>query len=216
MQPPRRLVLASTSRYRAALLAATGVAFETAAPHVDERALDHRFAELGPEGFALELALRKARSVAAREPDAPPDALVIGGDQVAVLVHTEPPVLLHQPGTPERAVAQLMEMSGTTHVLVNGLAVIDTATGREHTAVDRQEITMHAFAEGEAQAYVEEFAPLDCAGGYRLEDDAGLVRAVVGEHRSGVIGLPLPTLGRLLVAADPDGPWGTFDWWPAG
>lgn len=192
---PRPLVLASTSTYRAALLAATGVEFRTAAPGVDERAFDHRFADVGAEGYALELATAKARAVAAREPD----ALVIGGDQVAVLTVDGVDRLLHQPGGHDAAIEQLMRISGTTHRLVNGLVVVDTADGSERSEVDVQVVTMRPFDRGEAIAYVEEFEPYDCAGGYRLEDDAGLVVDVEGEHRSGVIGLPLPTLARLLA-----------------
>ena len=59
----------------------------------------------------------------------------------------------------------------------------------------------------EARSYVERFAPFDTAGSYRLEDAAHMapleafVVEVVGEHDSGVLGLPLPLLRRLL--ADP-------------
>ncbi|MFN8051201.1 MAG: nucleoside triphosphate pyrophosphatase [Acidimicrobiales bacterium] len=193
----RPLVLASASRYRAELLTGAGLVFTVARPTFDERALDHRFDEVGAAGLALELASGKARSVAA----AHPDALVIGGDQLAVLTVDGVDRLLHQPGDAARAVEQLMEMSGTTHRLVNGLVVLDTSTGREHAEVDEHRITMRDFTRAEAEAYVEAFEPFDCAGGYRLEDDADLVASVDGEHPSGVIGLNLPSLRRLLGAA---------------
>ena len=79
-RPTRDLVLASTSRYRAELMDTFGLDYVAAAPDVDERALDHRFAGLGADGYVLELARAKARSVAATHPD----ALIIGGDQAAV------------------------------------------------------------------------------------------------------------------------------------
>lgn len=191
----RRLVLASTSRYRAELLATIGVTFTTAAPGVDERALDHRFAEVGVEGYVLELARAKAVAVARREVD----ALVIGGDQAAVLSTPTGDRLLHQPGGRERAIAQLTEMSGSTHRLVNGLVVLDAATGTEHHEIDVHRVTMRPYTVAEATAYVDRFQPYDCAGGYRLEDDADLIAAVEGEDPSGVIGLPLPSLRRLLA-----------------
>lgn len=200
----RRLVLASSSRYRAALLESIGVDFTAAHPSFDERALDRWFTVDGPDAFALRLARGKALSVVPSERD----ALVIGGDQIAVLDPEGTPTLLHQPGTPERAVDQLMAMSGTTHHLVNGLIVIDSANGREFTEVDRQRITMRRFSLTDAQRYVDEFEPFDCAGGYRIEDDADLISSVDGEHESGVIGLPIPSLLRLLARAG-DGPAAT-------
>src|SRR3954464_9350212 len=76
MQPqPRRVVLASTSPYRKELLQRLGIAFEVAAPQVDERALA---AEV-PEQTALRLAALKAQAVR----QAHRDALIIGSDQVA-------------------------------------------------------------------------------------------------------------------------------------
>lgn len=173
-----------------------GVDYVVAAPDVDERALDHRFAELGAEGYVLELARAKARAVVDRHPD----ALIIGGDQAAVLTLDGVDTLLHQPGGRGRAIEQLMEMSGTTHRLVNGLVVVDAGVGVEHHEVDVHTITMRRYTRAEATTYVDRFEPYDCAGGYRLEDEADLVESVSGEDRSGVIGLPLPSLRRLLAA----------------
>lgn len=173
-----------------------GIEYLVAAPSVDERALDHRFDELGAGGYVLELARAKARSVA----DAHPAALVIGGDQAAVLTVGGSETLLHQPGARERAIEQLMEMSGTTHRLVNGLVVLDSASGVERHEIDIHVITMRAYTRAEATGYVDAFEPYDCAGGYRLEDDADLIASVEGEDPSGVIGLPLPSLRRLLAA----------------
>lgn len=195
----RRFVLASTSSYRAAVLRSADYAFESLAPEVDERAYDDRFSELGPDGYVLLLAEAKARSVATRLTD----GLVLGCDQIAVLdaVGDTGPTLLHQPGTVDRAVAQLMSMSASTHSLINALVLIDVATGEQWSALDRHRVTMAAYDETEARRYVEQFQPLDCAGGYRIEDDAGLLASLEGEDRSGVIGLPLPTLERLLDSA---------------
>lgn len=191
----RPLILASRSPYRARLLAETGAVFEAESPDVDERALDDRFDELGPEQYALTLAGAKARAVAARLDH----GIVIGGDQAAVLDEGGAAVLLHRPADREAAIRQLLRMSGTTHRLVNGLVVVDAADGRYAETVDIQTVTMNVFDESTAAAYVDEFAPYDCAGGYRLEDDAGLVARVDGEDPSGVVGLPLPALRRLLA-----------------
>lgn len=197
----RRVVLASSSRYRATLLADAGIDAEIDPPKVDERAWDDQLGPLGADGLALELARCKVADVASRHPD----ALVIAGDQVGVLLVGGVETMLTKQPDSDDAVAQLSAMSGTTHELVNGLVVLDTSSGRSAEGVDRQLVTMRRFTDDEARSYVTRFAPLDSSGSYRLEDQeqmaplAPFVTEVVGEHDSGVLGLPLPLLHRLLA-----------------
>lgn len=197
----RRLVLASSSRYRAAMLAQAGWDATVDPPEVDERALDAHLTELGPDGLALELARRKAGAVAHRHPD----AVVIAADQVGVVGAGGEVLMLTKQPTVPGAVEQLLGMSGTTHELVNGLVVLDTTSGRMVEGVDRQRVTMRRFDRAEAQRYVERFEPFDSSGSYRLEDQEVMaplepfVVDVVGEDPSGVLGLPLPLLGRMLA-----------------
>ncbi|MFO7562950.1 MAG: nucleoside triphosphate pyrophosphatase [Enhygromyxa sp.] len=193
------LVLASGSRSRAELLARLELPFECERSDFDERAHDHRFAELGPQGFALLLARGKAQAVAARRPG----DWILAADQLAVL--DEPggqdttSVLLHKPGTEERAVAQLMRLRGRTHRLVNALVLV----GPEFEAheLDEARLTMREFDEAEARAYVERHRPLGSAGAYHVED-AGirLFEAIEGDY-TGIIGLPLLAVCRLLRTA---------------
>lgn len=196
----RPLVLASGSTYRARLLAAHGMDAVTDAPQVDERALDHLLASSGAEALAVELARLKARDVAPRHPG----AVVVAADQVGVLDTPGSPVQLTKQLTRAGAVDQLVSMSGSAHRLVNGVVVVDTATGREVHGVDVQLVTMRAFSRAEAEAYVDRFEPWDTAGSYRIEDQdqmaegEKLVVSVEGEDPSGVVGLPLPLLDRLL------------------
>lgn len=196
---PARLVLASGSRYRAAVLAAAGYRVTVDPPGLDERALDGLLAELGAEGFALELARRKSALVRPRHHG----AVVVAADQVGILDGPEGPVLLTKTPEPAAAVDQLVAMSGTTHRLVNGVVAV-RGPDRSAEGVDVVEVTMRPFDRSEAQEYVRRFAPHDTAGSYRIEDGdrmaplAPFVVDVVGEDRSGVLGMPLPLLGRLL------------------
>lgn len=188
----RPLVLASTSRYRHQLLAQLDLPFIAAAPDYDERAEDHRFAELGPEGFAVHLARGKAASLRT----AHPDGWIVGADQVAVL---PPDLLLHKPGTSERAVEQLMLMAGRTLHLVTGVVLFDAETGASSEAIDRQVLHLRPYGRAEAEAYVARHRPLDCAGSFRIED-AGitLFERIDGADFTGIIGLPLLAVCRLL------------------
>lgn len=196
--PP--LVLASGSRYRARLLEQLGAPVLVDPPMVDERALDHRFGQVGAVAFALELARLKAEVVAARHPG----ALVVAGDQVGVLERDGTAVQLTKRADHDGAVEQLVQMSGTTHELVNGIVLIDTSSGRRAEGIDRQLVTMRHFSAEEAEQYVRRFEPFDSSGSYRLEDQqamgplAPFVSSVEGEHDSGVLGLPIPLLVRLI------------------
>jgi septum formation protein len=199
------IVLASGSIYRKQLLDGAGIAVTTDRPDIDERALDDRFGSLGAEGVALELARRKAAAVAPRHPG----ALVIAGDQVGVLERPgQATVMLTKQPTAAGAVDQLLSLSGTTHRLVNGLVVLGP-DGRAAEGLDVQVVTMRAFGRHEAEAYVRDFTPWDTSGSYRLEDQdamapgTGFVTEVRGEDRSGVLGLPIPLLRRLLAQLTP-------------
>ncbi|HJR09929.1 MAG TPA: Maf family protein, partial [Rhodanobacteraceae bacterium] len=108
-----RIVLGSTSRYRAELLRRIIDDFEQAAPDTDETPLP---AET-PRARAARLAEAKARAAASNRSD----ALVIGSDQVAALGDT----VLHKPGSIEIAHEQLRASSGKTVDFFTGLCVFD-------------------------------------------------------------------------------------------
>jgi len=123
MAQPRRLVLASTSAYRKALLERLALAFVVAAPQVDERPL----AGEAPADTALRLAALKAQSVRA----AHRDALIIGSDQVA----TSAGRLLGKPGDHANAARQLRSLSGKSADFHTAVALLDAAGGRMQTEV---------------------------------------------------------------------------------
>ncbi|MGL5993037.1 MAG: Maf family protein, partial [Aeromonas sobria] len=97
---PQNLTLASTSRYRKALLEKLGLPFDCAAPDVDERPL----AEESAQALVTRLARAKAQAIA----DGRDHGLIIGSDQVCVCDGR----ILGKPGTIDNAVAQLMAAQG--------------------------------------------------------------------------------------------------------
>ncbi len=189
-----KLLLASTSRYRKALLERLSIPFDVAAPDFDESKHEDRFSSSTDDAFALYLAEGKARSLVRSYPG----HLIVAADQIATV---EAPLrtLLHKPGSVDRAVAQLMTLAGRTHTLTTGVVALDAASGRLETAVDRQRLTMRAYAEKEARTYVEAARPLDCVGAYRVED-AGitLFEDIRADDVTGIMGLPLLHVCRLL------------------
>src|SRR5689334_3583085 len=105
------LLLASTSKYRAGLLARLGVPFEAVAPGVDEAPL----AGETPPNLAQRLARAKAQAVAR----AHPDRWVLGSDQVAAFEER----VFGKPGNREAALAQLLACSGKSVVFYTAAAL---------------------------------------------------------------------------------------------
>lgn len=191
------LVLASTSAARRDLLERLELPFEVAAPDFDEAEHHDRFDELPDAAFALMLARGKARSLAARFGD----RYILAADQIAVLPGP-PRRRLDKPGREEVAIEHLMALSGRTHHLTTGVVLLPPGGGEPLEAVDEQRLTLRAFDRAEAEAYVRRHRPLECAGSYRIED-AGikLFERIEGTDTTGIIGLPLLAVSRLLRAA---------------
>lgn len=186
----RALILGSTSVYRRELLARLRLPFEAVAPQVDETP---RPGEL-PAALASRLALEKARDVAARHPQ----AVVIGADQVADL-HGQP---LGKPGTHERAVAQLRQMSGQTVVFHTALAVVCQASGFEKADLAPVRVLFRHLSNAEIEAYLLAEQPYDCAGSAKSEGlGIALLERIDSDDPTALIGLPLIRTCQLLRAA---------------
>ena len=186
----RRIVLASTSRYRRMLLERLGMPFIAVAPGTDETPL----ADETPAATAFRLAEAKARSVA----HAHPDALIIGSDQVADCGGRP----IGKPGTHERAVAQLTELSGQTVIFHTGLSLLDAASGQCQTALIDVRSTFRFLSGAEIDAYLRRERPYDCAGGVRSEAlGITLFESIESDDPTALIGLPLIQLTRMLRAA---------------
>lgn len=184
--PP--LVLASTSRYRAQLLARLGLAFDVARPDVDERPLAHE----SPASLALRLAAAKAEAIAATRAD----ALVLGSDQVASCEGR----ILGKPGTREAAIAQLQLMSGREAVFLTAVALAGPGAAVDQ-ALDTTTVRFRSFGVDEITRYVDAESPLDCAGSFKSEG-LGIVlfEAIDSRDPTALVGLPLIATARLLRA----------------
>lgn len=185
-----RLVLASTSQHRRALLARLRTPFTVAAPNVDEDAL--RDPALAPKDQALLLARAKANAVADGADHR--GAAVIGSDQVCALEQE----VLHKPGDAVRAVEQLLRLQGRMHELWTAVAI--RHAGGEVTHVDHARLTMRALSRPQLERYVAHDAPWDCAGSYRLEaHGVTLFERIECVDHSAITGLPLQFVVRTLA-----------------
>lgn len=187
-----RIVLASTSPYRRALLLRILPDFSVAAPAVDESA---RPGET-PAALAQRLAAAKTRAVAMQFPG----QIVIGSDQVAELDGRP----LGKPGDHANACAQLASCSGRTLRFLTAICLLD-ATATEHAAMDTTEVRFRTLDAREIDTYLRRERPYDCAGSFKCEGlGIALFERIRSDDPTALVGLPLIALAGLLRQAGVD------------
>ncbi|WP_433599545.1 Maf family protein [Nocardia sp. CA-135953] len=193
-----RLVLASASPARRAVLRSAGIEPVVRISDVDEDAVAAALPPgTAPEVVVVELARAKARSVAATIPDFAADCVVVGCDSM-LLVDGE---LQGKPHTPEVARARWAEMAGRSADLITGHCVLRIRDGEiVAESVDCSSTTVH-FAKPEPEeldAYIATGEPLQVAGAFTLDGMGGWFVDRIDGDPSSVIGIGLPLLRRLL------------------
>lgn len=190
MSLQRRLVLGSTSRYRAELLGRLGLDFEQRAPGTTEAEIPGE----APTARAMRLATAKAIDAG----KGLIDALVIGSDQVAELDGR----LLEKPGSLARAHEQLRACSGQAVSFHTALCLFDSATGQQRTHLDLTRVHFRLLGSEEISRYLAREQPLDCAGSFKCEGlGISLFESIHNSDPTALIGLPLMALARLLREA---------------
>lgn len=193
LTPQRKLILGSTSAYRRELLERLRVPFAVESPHVDETPL----AGEAPAALARRLALAKAQAVAQRFPD----CVVIGSDQVADLDG----LALGKPGTHDRAVAQLRQMSGHTIIFQTAVAVVCQQSGFCQEQLAPVKVTFRTLDDAEIESYLHAEQPYDCAGSAKSEGlGIALLSRIDNDDPTALVGLPLIRTSQMLRAAGID------------
>lgn len=182
-----RLLLASTSPYRRAVLEALGLRFDVAAPDFVE---DHASAT-DPREMVQRFARGKALSLVPRHRG----TIIIGSDQAAAIDGH----ILGKPGSAERAVEQLLRLAGRTHLLLTAVCIHDTRTGATHERLVEHHMRMRPLDRALAERYVARDRPLDCAGAYKVEaTGAALFEEMAGPDHTAIVGLPVSVVAALL------------------
>lgn len=187
------IVLASSSPRRRRLLRELGVSFSVRVPDVDERQLPGEL----PGPHVRRLALAKAQAVARDLTPGCGAQWVLGADTVVVLDGR----ILGKPPNAGGAAGMLARLSGRTHEVLTGVALVPVAGGRSRTCVARSRVEMKPFDDAAIRRYVASGEPLDKAGAYAVQGRGRHLVAQVFGSLTNVIGLPLERLGRLLAAA---------------
>ena len=180
------IVLASTSPRRQQLLAQVGCKFRVEPSDFYE----NNFLDVPPEELARVQARAKAMNVAQK---LPPDEVVIGADTLVCLNGK----VFGKPQDAADAKRMLAELSGRTHVVYTGVAVVRGEVVQD--AVAATQVTFRPLTQREIAAYAATGEPLGKAGAYAIQGRGALLVERIDGCYANVVGLPLTVLAALLT-----------------
>jgi septum formation protein len=183
--PPLDVILASASPRRRELLSLIFSGFRVLPSSFEESLVP---SELAPADHVVYSATAKARDVASRFPD----SMVIGADTI-VVVDSQ---ILGKPTDEQDAARMLAMLSGRTHEVYTGVAVILGEV--ERTGVECTEVTFRELSEESIRRYVATGEPMDKAGAYAIQGKGALLIKCISGCYPNVVGLPLYKLSALL------------------
>lgn len=185
MEQGFRLILASASPRRHALLGRMGYVFETCSPDVDEHVEGHA------QDIVRTLAGRKARAAAEQFVS----GVIIASDTLVSLDGCA----LGKPVDEQEAYTMLRALSGREHEVFTGVCLMDAEDGRQLVEAVRTGVRFRSLSDAEICAYIQTGEPMDKAGAYGIQGGAGaFVEALDGSFEN-VMGFPVDDVERMLV-----------------
>lgn len=199
----RRLILASASPRRKELLEQAGAVFEIIPAKGEELITKEE-----PREVVMELALQKAKEVAALVPEqesaASPEKVKVqtsnlsaDGEEMVILgadtVVACDGRILGKPVDEADAVRMLSVLSGNTHSVYTGVAVVWKKDGNEQIFqfYEETKVTMYPMSQAEIEAYVKTGEPMDKAGAYGIQGKCAIyIEKIMGDYNN-VVGLPI-------------------------
>ena len=181
----KNLILASESPRRRKLLADLGVAFQVKPAQVEELKEDCE-----PETLPEKNALLKAAYVAEQFPD----SFVLGADTGVFDGRN----MLGKPASAADALKMLLSLSGRSHQVISGVALICRAENISLSWSVSSCVTFAPFSAAAAAAYIEKVNVMDKAGAYAIQEHSGMLGARWEGELENIIGLPLVKLKEML------------------
>ena len=189
MSETRKVILASASPSRKRLLDSCGISAEVIVSGVNEE--DPKLTDLTPREMVIALAILKAHTIKSQVGS---EHLIIGCDSTFEFQGRS----LGKPLTEELATARCKELRGNFGYLHTGHCIIDTKQGIEISDVSTSKVFFADMSDEEISGYVASGEPLNVAGGFTLDGlSAPFISRIEGDP-SGIIGLSLPLLRRVI------------------
>jgi len=178
------LILASASPRRRDLLTQAGLRFDVFPAHIDESLHPNET----PVDYVQRLALQKAHAIHTLHPK----AAVLGADTTVVLDHE----ILNKPTNLAEAERMLRALSGRTHHVHTGLAIVTSTTQRTH--IETTSVFFAPIPENDLSHYLSTGDSLDKAGAYGIQGYAARwITRIEGDFFN-VVGLPIAATIALL------------------
>jgi septum formation protein len=199
------LVLASASPRRRELLAQAGFTFTVHPAHIPEDPLEGE----DPIAYVTRLAREKAQVVfrslstednAKQESDSEPSELVVLGADTTVTLDDE---ILGKPEDATDAARMLRRLSGRTHRVITGVAVVSAQ--RVEVAAEATAVRFLTLSDQEIDAYVATGEPMDKAGAYAIQGLAARWIPRIEGCYFNVVGLPLALVAAMLDGCEIQG-----------
>ncbi len=188
-----RLILASASPRRAALLSQIGLTFEVYPSNIQEPVPPN---DVSPEVVTQQLASLKAQDVAKRYTE----GIVIGADTL-VSFESE---LLGKPQNDKHGLQMLTKLSNKCHSVVTGVSLINLKENREIKWSEVTKVYFRKISKDEIVHYINSGEARDKAGAYGIQGrGAAFVQRIEGCYFN-VVGLPLASLVEHIVDFVPD------------
>ncbi|MCT4641255.1 MAG: Maf family protein [Bacteriovoracaceae bacterium] len=183
----KRLILASSSKYRKELLDKLGIEYDAISPNIDEDFYKKTIHD--PKELSTILAKQKAKAIFKQYPT----ATIIGSDQVC---HFNGKILSKTKSV-KKSIEVLKGLSGNTHELITSFCLIQGDKEILHTNITQ--LKMKVLTQSQIEKYVKEDNPIDCAGSYKLEQRGiCLFDSIECCDHTAIIGLPIIALSKDL------------------
>ena len=183
----KRLILASSSPRRKALLTYITDAFEICKPDVDEN-----INEPDPLKLVSKLAVLKAQAAAAVNSD----AVIIGADTIVV----QDGEIMGKPVDEADAARMLRKLAGRCHQVFTGFCVLDAESGREVSDIVETIVTFNPMTDEEIEAYIQTREPMDKAGAYGIQGFGSKFVPYISGNYFCVMGFPVSQIYDALKA----------------
>jgi septum formation protein len=181
------IILASKSPRRRYLLSQAGLTFDVIPSEFDESSVPHA----RPDLYVKDLAEQKARDIARQYPR----KWVIGADTIVVIDDT----ILGKPESRDQAREMLRKLSGATHQVYTGYAIICESKGVQFVETATTDVVFKQLTDKEIEWYISTEEPFDKAGAYAIQGlGTFLVREIHGSYTN-VVGLPVCEVIEILI-----------------
>ena len=182
-----KIILASTSPRRSALLKEMGINFEAVSPDFDENIFGQNFSYSLIEGIAE----KKGLSVKEKYHNS---EIIISADTVVILENE----VLGKPKDFDDAHKMLGKLSGKTHKVVTGVCIIDVEKNKKIIKSQTSEVSFNNLSDEDIINYIKAKKPYDKAGSYGIQElPIGFIKEIKGEYNN-IVGLPTKLLKEML------------------